>query len=390
MKKDKEKISASDSRRKTTIGYIEHAAGLRKCHPCGCFHGAIESFQKSLPNAWRSAETLSSLSRASSFLMPRQYDCLGCEVCPPALALNSLMEESDGGFFGACPTDHPKTREGWPPLPGSFRILRFQSPVAVCTLNDFDLMEKLAASGEAGLSIVGTLQTENIGIERLIINITANPHLRFLILCGREAKQAVGHLAGQTLLSLVTDGLDEKNRIVGSRGKRPVIQNVERDVVEHFRKTITLVDLRGEGDQEILRSRIRDLSVLDPGPVYSLPLRQRVDHFQGYLPPRMTPDPAGYFIVYPDPARRRLFVEHYRNNGLLDAVIEGRVPSEILTVAIDRNLCSRMDHAAYLGQELARAEHCLVSGVPYIQDQAAESQEVLLGTEGILHKEAAE
>jgi tetrahydromethanopterin S-methyltransferase subunit A len=32
---------------------------------------------------------------------------------------------------------------------------------------------------------------------------------------------------------------------------------------------------------------------------------------------------------------------------------------------------SRLDHAAYLGRELARAEHSLSTGEPYVQDRAA-------------------
>jgi tetrahydromethanopterin S-methyltransferase subunit A len=41
--------------------------------------------------------------------------------------------------------------------------------------------------------------------------------------------------------------------------------------------------------------------------------------------------------------------------------------------AIERNLISRLDHAAYLGRELARAEYALSSGEPYVQDAAPEA-----------------
>jgi len=40
--------------------------------------------------------------------------------------------------------------------------------------------------------------------------------------------------------------------------------------------------------------------------------------------------------------------------------------------AVDRQLLSRLDHAAYLGRELARAEHALSSGQAYVQDGAPE------------------
>ncbi|MBM4272925.1 MAG: hypothetical protein FJ134_00450 [Deltaproteobacteria bacterium] len=55
-------------------------------------------------------------------------------------------------------------------------MLRYQAPVAVFTLT----AEDLAAAGvrEAGpeIAVVGTLHTENLGIERLIQNVLANPH----------------------------------------------------------------------------------------------------------------------------------------------------------------------------------------------------------------------
>ena len=47
------------------------------------------------------------------------------------------------------------------------------------------------------------------------------------------------------------------------------------------------------------------------------------------------------------------------------------------TPAIDQGPISRLDHAAYLGRELARAEESLRSGEPFIQDAAPELAEPL-------------
>jgi tetrahydromethanopterin S-methyltransferase subunit A len=92
----------------------------------------------------------------------------------------------------------------------------------------------------------------------------------------------------------------------------------------------------------------------------------------GSIPTRMISDPTGYFVVFPDSARRLLSLEHYANNGVLTTVIEGHTAAELYMTAIDRNLMSRLDHAAYLGRELARAEHALSSGEAYVQDAAPE------------------
>ncbi len=77
-------------------------------------------------------------------------------------------------------------------------------------------------------------------------------------------------------------------------------------------------------------------------------------------------------MVFPDRQRRLLLLEHYGNDGVLDAVIEGKTAAEIYIPAIERKLVSRLDHAAYLGKELARAEQALLSGMAYVQDAAPE------------------
>lgn len=92
----------------------------------------------------------------------------------------------------------------------------------------------------------------------------------------------------------------------------------------------------------------------------------------GYLPERMVSDPNGYFVVYVDRGRERILLEHYRNDGLLDVVVEGGIAAELYTPAVERGLISRLDHAAYLGRELSRAERALRTGEGYVQDAAPE------------------
>jgi tetrahydromethanopterin S-methyltransferase subunit A len=44
---------------------------------------------------------------------------------------------------------------------------------------------------------------------------------------------------------------------------------------------------------------------------------------------------------------------------VLDCVIEGATPSAVGATAVERGLVLRLDHAVYLGRELARAEESL-------------------------------
>ena len=95
---------------------------------------------------------------------------------------------------------------------------------------------------------------------------------------------------------------------------------------------------------------------------------------KGYVPERMVSDPAGYFVVYVDRQQQLLSLEHYQNNGVLDIIIEGQTAAELYIPAVENGLVSRLDHAAYLGRELARAEQALLSDTPYAQDAAPEQE----------------
>ena len=348
---------------------IRKAAGARKCWSCGCLHSSPEAIRKEmadhpLPNGLAAA-----LAAAESCLVGVQYDCRGCAECYPADAVNALALEGD-----ACPADPVERREGWPPLPGNYAALRYQAPVAVCTLTDEGLYARIREQAGPELSIVGALQTENLGIERLIENVLANPNIRFLVLCGADSQGRVGHLPGQSMVALAHSGLDERGRITGAKGKRPVVRNLASGAIEHFCRTVEVVDHVGETDADALLAVCRSLAAGNPQAAEPFESRRLVQAESGYLPERMVSDPRGYFVIYADHTRGLLSLEHYDNNGSLDLVIEGRSAPEVYVPAIEKNLVSRLDHAAYLGRELARAEESLKTSMPYVQGGAPEQE----------------
>jgi tetrahydromethanopterin S-methyltransferase subunit A len=220
------------------------------------------------------------------------------------------------------------------------------------------------------MALVGTLRTENLGIERLLRNVLANPHVRVLVLCGDDARQAVGHLPGQSLASLFASGVDASGRILGAMGRRPVLKNVTREQVSAFLRQVSLVPMIGEEREDAVRQRVAACAVSAPGPFAEAPPDTGVEVVNADEPRRLALDPAGFFVVYPDVRRRRLVVEHYTNAGVLHRLIEGASPAAVAAAAIEKGLVSRLDHAAYLGRELARAERSLATGEPYVQDRA--------------------
>jgi tetrahydromethanopterin S-methyltransferase subunit A len=343
------------------------ALAAPKCYICGCFQQTVAAL-----TSGGQEDLAPLLDEARAVLQPRQYDCLGCPVCYPAIADNTFTEAFPevGSGLDLCPTEEPAERQGWPPLPGDYHVLKYRAPVAVCTLNSATLADRLKARAPDGLAIVGTLHTENLGIERLIKNTLANPHVRFLILCGDDTRQAIGHLPGQSLQSLFASGVDARGRIREARGKRPVLKNVTPEEIDAFCEQVTLVPMIGETNDEVIYRQVESYRRRDPGPYAGASQGISIPVVQAAAPERLTLDPAGYFVLYPDTRKHCVVVEHYTNAGLLDCVIEGNSAGALYTTVIARHLLTRLDHAAYLGRELARAEQALLTGTAYSQDAA--------------------
>ena len=346
---------------------LEAATSAKKCHACGCFQDSVV--------ALRQTELASSLgeplSEANAVFLDRRYDCLGCEVCWPANALNIAAEAVELPAVAGCPTDAPHPTDGWPPLPGEYQVIRFTAPVAVCTLHSKELVPDVVRAAPRGLSIVGSLQTENLGIERIVENVVSNPNLRFLVLCGNDTPGTVGHFPGQSLMSLAHNGTDELGRIQGAKGKRPSAKNLDRAALSHFREHVEVIDAIGINDVSRIAHHVEACEGRDPGPAPRAPHAGRlVSVFRAERPGHLVLDPAGYLVVTPDRRRDLIAVEHYDNEGVLRAVVEGRRAEDLAATLLRKKLVTRLDHAAYLGRELTRAEIALKEGTPYVQDRA--------------------
>ena len=52
---------------------------------------------------------------------------------------------------------------------------------------------------------MGRCDTENIGVGKVVLNLLANPRIRWLVLCGQEAQ---GHRTADAFLRLKERGVD--------------------------------------------------------------------------------------------------------------------------------------------------------------------------------------
>lgn len=153
---------------------------------------------------------------------------------------------------------------GYPPEEGRFIRGDDYSPVAVAAVLDtydfkipVELEQIVKTAIESGAAIAGSVQTENIGIEKIVANVVANPNIRYLAICGREVE---GHMPGEALKSLIELGLDERI-IKGTKAFRPYLLNISMEAVERFRRQITtVIDLIGTDDLETIKNNKFNLS----------------------------------------------------------------------------------------------------------------------------------
>ena len=183
------------------------------------------------------------------------------------------------------------THPDYPPEQGRYIRGNDASPVAVAIIlcSDADKIpleiELLVRAGiESGAALSGTVQTENIGFEKIICNIVANPNIRYLIVGGPESE---GHLTGEALKALMQNGVDENARIRGTDSPHPFLYNLPSEFIDRFRDQLSLIDLQFEGNPDVIRKAVwacyqekpvqfREYSLHDPGALPQPPLNGKI------------------------------------------------------------------------------------------------------------------
>ncbi|WP_094227610.1 DUF4346 domain-containing protein [Methanolobus psychrotolerans] len=84
-------------------------------------------------------------------------------------------------------------------------------------------------------------------------------------------------------------------------------------------------------------------------------------------PGKLELDEAGYFVIAPQPEKMTILAKHYSYDKELLRIIEGRDAKSIYRTIIKHEWASTLNHAAYLGQELTRAEIAMRNGFGYVQ-----------------------
>ena len=179
----------------------------------------------------------------------------------------------------------------YPPEEGCYLRGNDYSPVAVVVILRWtrektppDIENLVRVAVESGAALAGTLQTENIGLDKVICNIVSNPNIRHLIICGPESP---GHLVGDTILALAENGTDDRRQIIGAKAPTPYLFNIPPEFVERFRKQVEVINLVNEGSVDVLRQAVwscyqekptgfREYELHDPGAYPEPPLSGKI------------------------------------------------------------------------------------------------------------------
>ena len=179
----------------------------------------------------------------------------------------------------------------YPPEEGRYVRGNDNSPVVVAIILNCDAdkippeIESLIRAGiESGAALSGTVQTENIGFEKIVCNIVTNPNIRYMIVGGPESE---GHLTGEALKSLILYGVDKKMRIKETSAPHPFLYNLPAELIERFRNQLSLIDLQFEGNPDLIRKAVwscyqeepvdfRGYSLYDPGAFPEPPLSGQI------------------------------------------------------------------------------------------------------------------
>ncbi|WP_163714623.1 DUF4346 domain-containing protein [Mangrovibacterium lignilyticum] len=360
---------------------LKHISEIKKCSFCGCNRNALTELAELAAANNEKELAAKAFEMATKITNQKKYECLGCHPCRPANLSNLLFEMGDlkpGAksmicSSPSCSCNTPEPTNKWPVEKGNYFVGNENASIAINTLSNKELPEELFKLLKDKIAIVGYCETENIGLEKIVKNIISNTNIRTLIICGSESGQDMmdGHFSGQALLSLHKNGITDTNRIIGAKGKRPIVKNLNSEQVERFQVQIELIELIGNNSADDIMQWVTIALSNEKQPFPEQAMNERSSNeIVAQNPQKLRFDKKGYFVIIPDQTTHKIYVEYYANSGeLLHTIIGDDAPSIYHTI-IEKEFISRLDHCAYLGKELTKAEYFIKYDIPYLQDKA--------------------
>ncbi|MBU0975795.1 MAG: thymidylate synthase [Patescibacteria group bacterium] len=123
-----------------------------------------------------------------------------------------------------------------------------KSNVGICTLwtPKNQILDELKT---ANYALGGQLYSKR-GINFIVRNILANPVINKIVLCGTDRSES-----GEAFMKFMKNGIDDDYRVVGDK-KCEIQKEIDKSVIEDFRKNVEVIDVRGKTDISQIADRL--------------------------------------------------------------------------------------------------------------------------------------
>lgn len=260
--------------------------------------------------------------------------------------------------------------ETWPYIAGKYKVVDPIAPVVVVFGDAEALAEDIVQLAARGLCMVAPTCRSASDVEKLLKNVAANLAVQFIVVAGEDGDKQPAADALYATLSAAEPKSEAAKSLAESLTAK--LQSLD---VSALRKQVKPVDMIGCTDVDRIIAKISELAMdaSRPNTGFRMPERKGSPGIERVIAAtQITYEPkvdkAGGFAIRTDGAK--IVVEHYNSKSELIRVIEGENARDLCITLIRNGWVSKLDHAAYLGRELMRAEWAVQAGRPYVQDAA--------------------
>ena len=277
--------------------------------------------------------------------------------------VNNIQSFFRNRLFGSGATKQ------WPFVAGRYRVFDSSAPIVIVGATADSVAEELAALEVSGVCMVAP-QCRSVGdAEKLVKNIAANLAIHNVLILAEDAAETPTLSALHALLGGDTSLPEQAEAVL--RKLRNALVDIDLGALGRQVRSVTLP---AKSDIDKIIARIGELAsdANRPNTGFMSPAQKDDDGIERVLAANniaydQQADKAGNFYICVK--GKKLVVEHFSAKNDLLRVIEGQTARDLCITLIRNGWVSRLDHAAWLGRELLRAELAMGTGEQFVPDR---------------------
>jgi tetrahydromethanopterin S-methyltransferase subunit A len=262
----------------------------------------------------------------------------------------------------------------WPFIPGRYRLFDATAPIVIAGSSADDLARNLAALETPGICMVATQCRSAADVEKLVRNIAANLSIQNVVVASESETDAP---ALSALLAVL--GTDLELSADAKELLRKVRSRLEDVDLGPVTRKVRAVNMLGSADIDKVVARVSELAseANRPNTGFRTSGGKDDDGIERVLAAsniayETQKDKAGNFYICVQ--GKKIVVEHFSPKNELLRVIEGQSARDLCITLIRNGWVSKLDHAAWLGRELLRAELAMHAGAQFVPDRTVTLQ----------------